>query len=109
MDRYRLPAEMLKALAHPVRLHILNALRGQEECVCHLTALLKQRQAYVSQQLMFLRQAGLIEDRREGLRVYYHIKDPRLIEVLDLVNAVAHVTPKEPKRVAACPCPRCAR
>ncbi len=108
MDKYHLPAEMLKGLAHPARLRILNALRGEEECVCHLTVLLKQRQAYVSQQLMFLRQAGLIEDRKEGLRVYYHIKDPRLVEVLDLVNAMAGVTPKEPDRLAACLCPRCA-
>ena len=107
MDPYRPPTHFLKALAHPARLRILNALREDEECVCHLTALLKQRQAYVSQQLMFLRQAGLIEDRKEGLRVYYHIKDPRLFEVLDLVNALTGVIPKEPERVAACPCPRC--
>jgi DNA-binding transcriptional ArsR family regulator len=107
MDPYRPPTRFLKALAHPARLRILNALRDDEECVCHLTALLKQRQAYVSQQLMFLRQAGLIEDRKEGLRVYYHIKDPRLFEVLDLVNALAGVTPKEPERLAACSCPRC--
>ncbi len=107
MDTYRLPTQLLKALAHPARLRILNALRDDEECVCHLIALLKQRQAYVSQHLMFLRQAGLIEDRKEGLRVYYHIKDPRLFEVLDLVNAMAGVTPKEPERLAACSCPRC--
>ncbi len=107
MDPYRLPTQMLKALAHPARLRILNALREDEECVCHLTALLKQRQAYVSQHLMFLRQAGLIEDRKEGLRVYYHIKDPRLFEVLDLVNAMTGVTRKEPERLAACSCPRC--
>ncbi len=107
MNTYRLPAQLLKALAHPARLRILNALRDDEECVCHLTALLKQRQAYVSQHLMFLRQAGLIEDRKEGLRVYYHIADPRIFEVLDLVNAMAGVRPQEPERVAACSCPRC--
>ncbi len=107
MDSYLLPAQLLKALAHPARLRILNALRDDEECVCHLTALLEQRQAYVSQQLMSLRQAGLIEDRKEGLRVYYHIIDPRVIEVLDLVNAMAGVASKEPERLAACSCPRC--
>lgn len=107
MDPHRLPARILKALAHPARLRILNALREDEECVCHLTALLKQRQAYVSQHLMFLRQAGLIEDRKEGLRVYYRVQDPRLFEVLDLVNAMAGVPRKEPERVASCACPRC--
>jgi ArsR family transcriptional regulator len=78
MKAYRSYTKVLKALAHPGRLHLLNVLREGEECVCHLTALLRQRQAYVSQQLMFLRQAGLIEDRKEGLRVYYRIKGPRL-------------------------------
>jgi DNA-binding transcriptional ArsR family regulator len=109
MDTYRLPTQFLKALAHPARLRILNALRGDEECVCHLTALLKQRQAYVSQHLMFLRQVGLIEDRKEGLRVYYRIKDPRVLEVLDTINAMAGVTHSvtRPERVGACPCPRC--
>ncbi len=107
MDKYRLPAEILKAMAHPTRIRILNALRDDEQCVCHLTALLKQRQAYVSQQLMFLRQAGLIQDRKEGLRVYYRIQDPRLLEVLDLVSAMASENHPEPEILAACPCPRC--
>jgi DNA-binding transcriptional ArsR family regulator len=97
-------------LAHPARLQILNALRQDEECVCHLTALMRQRQAYVSQQLMFLRQAGLIEDRKDGLRVYYRVKDPRVFDVLDAANALAGTknTGGEPKTMAACPCPKCA-
>ncbi len=109
MDTYHLPAQLLKALAHPARLRILNALRDDEECVCHLTALLKQRQAYVSQHLMFLRQAGLIEDRKEGLRVYYRITDPRIFQLLDLVNAMVGVPAQEPEQVAGCPCPQCER
>ena len=109
MDTYYLPTKVLKALAHPARLQILNALRQDEECVCHLTALLHQRQAYVSQQLMFLRQAGLIEDRKDGLRVYYRLKDSGIIAVLDAVNklsGVESITP-EAKVIAACPCPKC--
>ncbi len=106
---FRPSAQLLKALAHPARLRLLNALRENEECVCHLTALLNQRQAYVSQQLMFLRRAGLIEDRKEGLRIYYRIKDPRVFEVLDAANALAGSKDVgvEPKTIAACPCPKC--
>ncbi len=109
MNSYHLPTKVLKALAHPARLQILNALRQDEECVCHLTALMRQRQAYVSQQLMFLRQAGLIEDRKDGLRVYYRVKDPRVFDVLDAANALAGVNEirAEPKSIAACPCPKC--
>ena len=109
MDTYRPTANLLKAIAHPARLRILNALAEDEECVCHLTALLRQRQAYVSQQLMFLRQAGLIEDRKDRLRVYYRIKNPGVIAVLDAVNKLTgakRIAP-ESKVMAACPCPKC--
>jgi ArsR family transcriptional regulator len=111
MDTYRLSAQLLRALAHPARLHLLNALRDGEECVCHLSALLRQRQAYVSQQMMSLRQAGLIEDRKEGLRMYYRIKDPRVFAVLDAVNLFAGSKgiASEPPRVVACPCPKCGK
>ncbi len=110
MTQYSQSAQLLRAIAHPARLRLLNALRDNEECVCHLTALLRQRQAYVSQQLMFLRQAGLLEDRKDGLRIYYRVKDPRVFEVLDAANALAGVrgAAAEPRTVAACPCPKCA-
>jgi DNA-binding transcriptional ArsR family regulator len=111
MDTYRLPANLLKVMAHPARLRLLNALRAYEECVCHLTALLHERQAYVSQQLMFMRQAGLLEDRRDGLRVYYRIRDPRLFQVLDAVIALTGGIddPRPRHAVTACSCPKCER
>ncbi len=109
MDTYDSETLVLKAIAHPVRLRILNALRDGEECVCHLTALLDQRQAYVSQQLMFLRQAGLLEDRKEGWRVYYRITNPQILGVLDALNVfIGSKHPvREAKTVPACPCPKC--
>lgn len=107
----RAPTKILKAIAHPERLRLLNALRSGEECVCHLTALSRQRQAYVSQQLMFLRRAGLIADRKDGLRVYYRIKDARVLELIDMVNALTDVRDVLPQKqtIAACPCPRCTK
>ncbi len=109
MRPYRLSTRLLKTLAHPARLQVINALREGEQCVCHLTALLHQRQAYVSQQLMFLRQAGIIEDRKDGLRVYYRVKDARVFDVLDTINALvgAKDIPSEKTMIAACPCPKC--
>ncbi len=111
MNSFYLPANLLKTLAHPERLRLLYALRDGEECVCHLTALLRRRQAYVSQQLMFLRQAGLIADRQAGLRVYYRVKDPRVFALLDAANALAGVKniAAEARTLGACPCPKCAR
>jgi DNA-binding transcriptional ArsR family regulator len=109
MNQPRQSSRLLRAIAHPARLRLLCALRDGEECVCHLTTLLRQRQAYVSQQLMFLRQAGLIEDRKDGLRVYYRIKDPRVFAILDAANALAGAKniAAEPRTLTACPCPKC--
>ncbi len=108
MDQHRLSTQVLKALAHPARLRLLNALRDDEECVSHLTALLHQRQAYVSQQLMFLRQAGLIADRKDGLRVYYRIRDPRVIDLLNAIDALEGApAPSDRQTLKTCACPKC--
>ncbi len=110
MVQFESKARLLKVIAHPTRLRLLNALCGGEECVCHLTALLNQRQAYISQQLMFLRQAGLLTDRKEGSRVYYRIKEKSLFQILRAMN-VTRTRAKSLARqsIATCPCPQCAR
>ena len=61
----------IKLLAHPVRLRILDVLHREPECVCHLETLLEKPQPYVSQQLRVLRQAGVIQDEKDGQNVYY--------------------------------------
>jgi len=105
---------LLKAIAHPERVRLLLALRAGPECVCHLTAILKQRQPYVSQQMAYLREAGLVGDYKDGTRVYYHIRDPRVFALLATVGAMAGaneiVAPSPASRdtVKDCPCPRCA-
>lgn len=80
---YEVEAEALAALAHPARLEILELLREGEACVCHIQAVLDQRQAYISQHLNVLRQAGLVANRKEGLRVYYQLTDPGLLALID--------------------------
>lgn len=101
-------AQIFKALMHPVRLQILDALRGGEQCVCHLEAQLGQRQAYVSQQLAVLRKAGLVADRRDGPNSFYRIAHPEVLTLLDTVRVMAGVDETRSSRPAeACPCPRC--
>ncbi|MEZ0397422.1 MAG: metalloregulator ArsR/SmtB family transcription factor [Anaerolineales bacterium] len=109
MSDYHQEITLLKALAHPARLAILEALRGGEACVCHLEALFGWRQAYLSQQLMVLRAAGLAADRREGWNVYYRVIRPEVYAVLDaLRQAVPAEAPLDlPTFVSACTCPRC--
>jgi DNA-binding transcriptional ArsR family regulator len=99
-------AVRFKALAHPVRLRILDMLRGGEVCVCHIEAALGRRQAYISQQLMALREAGLVEARKEGLMVFYRLADAITADLLETVLGPAADSGHTP--VAGCPCPDCA-
>jgi ArsR family transcriptional regulator len=98
-------ASRFRALAHPVRLQILDMLRGGEVCVCHMEAALGKRQAYISQQLIVLREAGLVEARKDGLQVFYRLVDPTLEDLLTatLGSVIGiHCAP-----VDGCPCPHC--
>ena len=100
--------KLLKALTHPARLAILEILRGGEECACHLEAVLGYRQAYISQQLMVLRDAGLLQDRREGWNVYYHVVRPDIYSVLDTVRQMTGLpVAKLVHTSVACTCPNC--
>ena len=119
MSAYTLQAGLLKVLAHPARLQILDVLRDGEQCVCHLQAVLGLRQAYVSQQLMELRELGLVTDRKEGLRVFYRVRDPSVYAILDVARSL--VSRQAQKKGLAlsfglpdkgaprqCDCPKCA-
>lgn len=72
--RYEARARIAKALAHPSRLMMLDALDGRELCVCELTELVGADQSTVSKHLAVLKQAGLVEDRKEGVMAYYRVK-----------------------------------
>ena len=73
-ERYAARARIAKAMAHPSRLLMLEALEGKERCVCELTELVGADQSTVSKHLAVLKQAGLVEDRKEGVMVYYRVK-----------------------------------
>ena len=110
MDTYEIQSNLLKAISHSTRLAILDILRDGEQCVCHMEATLNLRQAYISQQLMILKEAGLVEARRDGLNLYYRIIKPEILNVLDTLSSVTGVTTKLPKHKHAnadCLCPKC--
>jgi len=112
---YKAQGQLFRALSHPVRLRILDILSRQEACVCHLTAILDQRQPYVSQQLSTLREAGLVTDRRDGTLIYYRLADEHLARLLEESRAAIQAMngndlafPQVPEgRVENCPCPHC--
>ena len=114
-------ASIARAISHPLRLQILNELRGDGAYVMHLTAVLGRPQANISQHLMVLRQAGLVRARREGMTVLYQLTDSETLRVVDSLLAMAerrtdalkHQADKEKEgeqtrpRKGKCRCPRC--
>lgn len=80
-------ATVLKALAHPNRLRILEALRcDREVCNCEIGPQLGLEQSNLSRHLLALSEAGLVAARKEGVRMIYEVTDPRIFTVLDLVG-----------------------
>ncbi len=82
-------ARIARAISHPVRLQILNELRGDGAYVMHLTSVLGRPQANISQHLMVLREAGLVRAIREGMTVFYVVSDPDVLTVVDALLALA--------------------
>lgn len=70
--------EVLKALAHPVRLRIVAMLRGGELCVCQMTAVLELAASTVSAHLADLKRAGLVEERKAGRWVFHRLAQGEL-------------------------------
>ena len=73
---------LFQTLGVPPRLEILLAIGLNEACVCLLEAALGYRQAFISQHLMALREANLLESRHEGRFVYYKLADRRILDLL---------------------------
>ena len=85
------------------------AIGEGEACVCHLEATFGWRQAYLSQHLMALREAGLVADRRASRFIYYHLVNPRLLGVLREMAEMQDVSLPELSPSPACECPNCTR
>ncbi|HEY3340602.1 MAG TPA: metalloregulator ArsR/SmtB family transcription factor [Anaerolineae bacterium] len=111
MEESKQLAKVFKVLMHPARLDILDILRDGEQCVCHMEAHLGYRQAYISQHLTVLRDAGLVEDRRDGWNIFYHACEPKVFQLIDQARAMQGVPARSARKSAqrvACPCPKCA-
>jgi DNA-binding transcriptional ArsR family regulator len=81
-----LESDFLKALARPTRLKILYFLKDGEQCQCKIIPRMKEDQSNISRHLTHMRDAGILESRREGISVYYKIKDKRIFRLLSLAD-----------------------
>lgn len=106
-------SDYLKVLGFPFRIEILYSIGYGEACVCHLEAMLKKRQAYISQHLMVLRDAGILETRRDGKYIYYRVSDHDLFDLIQKTARILNIPkgnlPKlsENENIARCECPKC--
>jgi DNA-binding transcriptional ArsR family regulator len=86
--RSRARANILKALAHPSRIFIVDRLSKQPLCVSELTELIGADTSTVSKHLSVLKNAGIISDRRQGTTVYYSLEAPCLLRFIGCVEQV---------------------
>ncbi len=85
---FKLHADLLKALAHPRRLEIINLLKGQELSVTDMRGMLGLPQANLSQHLMVLRKYGAVKCRKSGKQVFYKIAHANFIKASDALRRV---------------------
>lgn len=85
---YALKADFFRVLGHPVRVRLLQILRDGERSVGSLQDELELDSSSASQHLAALRAQGLLESRKEGTSVYYRVKDPRILDLLELAKQI---------------------
>ncbi len=106
-------SRIFRAISTPARFQILTAIGKGEACVCHLEALLDLRQAYISQQLMEMRDAGLLITRREGRYIFYRLTKPEMLDLLINIGALFGIHASEMETLLnndplpQCCCPDC--
>lgn len=98
---FKLKADFLKALAHPVRLAMIEQLKNGELSVGQLATKLKVEQSNISKNLAVLRQAGILSSRQEGVTVYYSVRDTDIFRVLRLTADFLSKKLKESQKVLA--------
>jgi DNA-binding transcriptional ArsR family regulator len=81
-------AEILKALAQPTRLKILDFLSDGERCVCEIFPAIGEEQSNTSRHLNMMLASGILSRRKEGLKIFYAIKHPEVLQILDLAEQI---------------------
>jgi len=88
-------ARIVKAMAHPTRLFIIEELAGGECCVCALTEMIGDDISTVSRHLAVLREAGIVRDDKRGNQVFYSLRVPCVLEFFGCVESVIESISRE--------------
>ena len=87
--KYEARAKIVKAMAHPARLFIIDELsKNGEQCVCKLTEMIGTDMSTVSRHLAVLRDAGLVEDEKRGAMVYYRMRVKCVLNFFECIESV---------------------
>jgi ArsR family transcriptional regulator len=97
--KYESQAQILKAMAHPTRLLIVDKLSKKELCVCEITEIVGVDTSTISKHLSLMKNAGIIEDDKRGNNVYYRLKIPCVKGFFSCVNDVLKIQLKEHKAI----------
>lgn len=100
-ERYGALAEVLKAMAHPGRLKMLDALRDGERCVGELQELVGSDLSTVSRHLSVMRSAGLLSSRREGNQIFYELRVPCVMKTFACIEAVLREDARTAQKLVA--------
>ncbi len=87
-EKLKFKAEVFKAMGHPLRLGIIEFLRDEEKCVCEIVDFMGTGMSNISKHLSVLKKAGILEDRRDGLKMMYRLIMPCAIEFSSCVEQI---------------------
>lgn len=101
-SKYEARARIIKALAHPARLLIVDELSTVgERCVCELTEMIGSDMSTVSRHLTVLKAAGLVEDEKRGQMVYYHLRMKCILRFFECIESVMACNAKNQQALLA--------
>lgn len=83
---YELKAEIIQAAGHPIRLAIIEFLSRGEQCVCDIVDHVDTQRSNVSRHLSVMLKAGVLESRKDGLKVIYRLRTPCIVDFLSCVD-----------------------
>ena len=81
-----LKTEILKALAQPTRMKILECLRDGEKCICEIVPAINGEQSNISRHISMMQKSHLVSTRKDGVKVMVKVKDPKVFEILDSIG-----------------------
>jgi ArsR family transcriptional regulator len=94
-----LKSEVLKALAQPTRLKILELLRNGERCICEIVPAINGEQSNISRHISTMQKSHLITTRKDGVKVMVKVRDRRIFEILDTVGLFLKTQMQEQSRL----------